>query len=314
MREFIYNAPQEIVNLITIITGVPNLVMSIMKIFKKCSDKQYKFNKSFWIPLITGLLIVFFYTLFGILKNNMARVPELNGWTYHNAIQTLDERNISYEFVTDNFDRDTAKISYQSYGNNEIIYSWEKLVLGTSDELEKPSTLTTSTNATISSPDNTSANNHYSSETSQESTANDKASSDVEPYELILYADNQGGKWGFVDQFGKEQIPHIYDWANDFIDGYAAVCKHNNWGIIDTSGNEVIPFEYDGAYSFIDGLAPVFKDGKWGFIDINGDVKIPFKFPYVASTWNGGDLVYIDENNNIIDYDTEMSIIQSLES
>lgn len=313
MRELIYNLPDVVGIIVTVLTSLSGFGVCVVSLHKT-QENDKKPGKAFWTSILITVLVIAICIVFFVLKGNLYRVPELNGWTYYNAIQTLDERNISYEFVSNDFDKDNAKITYQSLGNNELIYSWEKLVLGTSDELEKPSTLTTSTNATISSPDNTSANNHYSSETSQESTANDKASSDVEPYELILYADNQGGKWGFVDQFGKEQIPHIYDWANDFIDGYAAVCKNNNWGIIDTSGNEVIPFEYDGAYSFIDGLAPVFKDGKWGFIDINGDVKIPFKFPYVASTWNGGDLVYIDENNNIIDYDTEMSIIQSLES
>ncbi len=127
------------------------------------------------------------------------------------------------------------------------------------------------------------------------------------PSELVLYADNQNGKWGYVDQFENEIIPHVYDWADDFIDEYAAVLIQNSWGFIDSNGKEVISFEFNGAWSFINGLAPVYNGDKWGFIDKNGNIKIPFKFANIYRTYSNGHQIYTDENDNIIDYDAEIN-------
>ncbi len=128
---------------------------------------------------------------------------------------------------------------------------------------------------------------------------------------MKIFADNQDGKWGYVDQFGNERIPHIYDLADDFIDGYAAVRQNNNWGFIDLNGKEVIPFKFNGAWSFIDGLAPVFNSDKWGFIDKNSNVKVPFKYTKISRTYKEYELVYMDENDEIINYEKEISSANS---
>ena len=53
-------------------------------------------------------------------------------------------------------------------------------------------------------------------------------------------------KWGFIDKFGKEVIPLIYDYAKNFDDGLAQVKKGDKWGFIDKNGKEVTPFfNYD---------------------------------------------------------------------
>ncbi len=153
MRELIFNAPQEIVNIITIITSIPNFVASAIHLFKKTKNSESKLKKSFWIHIITGVTIIVFYIFFVFLKSNMCRVPDIEGWTYYNAVQTLDERNISYEFVSNAFDKNTAEISYQSYGNNELIFSWEKLVLGLSSMSHSHITSTTSGNSSLPFPE-----------------------------------------------------------------------------------------------------------------------------------------------------------------
>ena len=141
-----------------------------------------------------------------------------------------------------------------------------------------------------------------------ESTASDPISSDL-PTSNYLYAkpSEDTDKWGYVDVNGIVIIPYSYDFADDFIDGYAAVCQHNKWGFIDASGKEVIPFEYDFAWSFINGLAPVFKDGLWGFIDERNNVKIPFKYTEIGRTYTGHEQVYLDESNKIINYEEELN-------
>lgn len=134
----------------------------------------------------------------------------------------------------------------------------------------------------------------------------DKLIDDANTIQLYAKPSADTDKWGYVDGNGTVVIPYIYDWADDFIDGYAAVRQHNYWGFIDTNGNEVISFKYDGAWSFINGLAPVFDDGLWGFIDGDGNVEIPFKFTTISRTYNGHEQVYLDENNKVINYSEEI--------
>lgn len=156
--------------------------------------------------------------------------------------------------------------------------------------------------------------NDSSEAISDVSESSDSTISDPPPSAFKLYAQPSPytDKWGYVDGDGTVVIPYIYDWADDFINGYAAVCKHNNWGFIDTSGNEVIPFDYDGAWSFINGLAPVFNDGFWGFIDEWNTVKIPFKYTNISRTYIGHEQVYLDENGEVIIYGDEMSNTNSM--
>ena len=83
------------------------------------------------------------------------------------------------------------------------------------------------------------------------------------------------GKWGLIDQTGKEVIPCMYDDTYFFLEGLARVKKGGKWGFIDQTGKEVIPCMYNEAYSFREGLARVKKDGKWGFIDQTGKEVTP---------------------------------------
>lgn len=152
MREIIYNAPQELLNVITLIAGIPNFIIAATNFLKNFKKEKQKLEKSFWIPFVTGILIITLYALLAFLKGNMCRVPDVRGWTYYNAVQTLNERNIPYEFVSDEFDKNYAEISYQSHNNNSLIYTWEKLVLGVTSINDSLSTQTTTSEIEKTSP------------------------------------------------------------------------------------------------------------------------------------------------------------------
>ena len=88
------------------------------------------------------------------------------------------------------------------------------------------------------------------------------------------------GKYGYLDNNGKEIIPCQYDNAGMFKDSRAYVSRNGKWGIIDRMGNAVLPIEYDNsgyrgeAYIYHDGLALVEKDHLYGYADINGNLII----------------------------------------
>lgn len=95
------------------------------------------------------------------------------------------------------------------------------------------------------------------------------------------------GKYGYMKN-GNVVIPYIYDYASDFSEDLAIVCKSSKFGFIDRSGNIVIPCEYRNvnACGFSEGTCGVTKNGKkWFYIDkygqrINGKdylATMPFK-------------------------------------
>ena len=75
-----------------------------------------------------------------------------------------------------------------------------------------------------------------------------------------------GGKYGFINYSGKMVINPLFDYANGYKEGLAAVEKDHKYGYIDKKGNVVIPFVFDSADSFVDGIALVGVKGKYGYI------------------------------------------------
>ncbi|MEZ5330198.1 MAG: WG repeat-containing protein [Verrucomicrobiales bacterium] len=91
-------------------------------------------------------------------------------------------------------------------------------------------------------------------------------------------------KWGYINKAGVTVIPPQYDFAQEFVDGVAAVAVEVEnsfefkWTYIDTNGKQMWGAEFEEAMPFSDGLAAVMRDGLWGYIDPNGEVVIPFQF------------------------------------
>lgn len=81
-------------------------------------------------------------------------------------------------------------------------------------------------------------------------------------------------KYGYINYEGELQIPIIYDEAEKFSEGLAAVKLNGKWGYIDTDGNVKIGFNFDEAYDFKDGLALVRIDDSSFYIDRKGQKKM----------------------------------------
>lgn len=54
--------------------------------------------------------------------------------------------------------------------------------------------------------------------------------------------------------------------------------ENGKYGFINNEGKEVIPLEYDDAWFFSEGLAPVMKNGKWGYVNLKNELVIDFQF------------------------------------
>ena len=90
---------------------------------------------------------------------------------------------------------------------------------------------------------------------------------------VCLYIVRRKGKYGFIDQTGKEVIPCKFDGVESFSEGLAMVyiedVPFGEYGYIDKTGRVVIPFTRVAGYyeSFHNGLAKVLweSDGHWGY-------------------------------------------------
>lgn len=79
------------------------------------------------------------------------------------------------------------------------------------------------------------------------------------------------------------------------------VSKNGKWGFIDDKGKNKIPMKYDSALPFSNGLAAVKLNEKWGFIDSKGKLIIPCKFNYILPFRHEravGDFSFIDKKGN----------------
>ncbi len=65
---------------------------------------------------------------------------------------------------------------------------------------------------------------------------------------------------------GKLMIDCVYEEAEEFSEGYAAVKKDGKAGFIDEKGKTVVDFKFENTRSIHNGLAWAKKDGKWGLI------------------------------------------------
>ena len=60
------------------------------------------------------------------------------------------------------------------------------------------------------------------------------------PFKVYL-----NGKWGFIDETGREICPCKYETIGGFEEGFAHVELNGKWGYIDETGREVVPCKYN---------------------------------------------------------------------
>ncbi|WP_298048207.1 WG repeat-containing protein [uncultured Cardiobacterium sp.] len=93
----------------------------------------------------------------------------------------------------------------------------------------------------------------------------------IRPYSEGMAAVEKNGRWGFIDQKGREIVRPQYQDVLPYGESRAAVKKGNQWGFIDKHGKETVKPQYDTVWSYKDGRATVQKDGKRHALDINGN-------------------------------------------
>jgi hypothetical protein len=88
-----------------------------------------------------------------------------------------------------------------------------------------------------------------------------------------LAAVRLNGKYGYVDESGREVVPPKYDNTWKFIGGFATVKLGDKYGFIDKTGKEVVPPKYENANNHhgtccYKGQAHVKENGLWKIIKI----------------------------------------------
>lgn len=108
------------------------------------------------------------------------------------------------------------------------------------------------------------------------------------------------GKWGYMDRFGKLQIPVQWDNASSFSEGLAAVELNGMWGYIDTSGKIVIPLQFGYAHDFHEGIAVVqdIETKKKGYINNSGDIVVPLEYDNAFTFTDGFGKVMMDKKDD----------------
>jgi hypothetical protein len=108
-------------------------------------------------------------------------------------------------------------------------------------------------------------------------------------------------KWGYIDTQGHVVIPASYQFAGPFSNGLAPVCIHEKYGFIDVKGTIAIPTLFDTAREpFSEGLAPVKIDGKWGYVDCQGGL-IPAVYDWAGPFHDGLAPVQINGTQGYVD-------------
>lgn len=123
--------------------------------------------------------------------------------------------------------------------------------------------------------------------------------------EGLIAMQKSSQKWGYLNSKGAVIIPFIYDSAEDFSEGLAAVSKgkyeKNKHGFIDKTGKTVIPFSYDYAGNFSEGLATIRKGsqetGKYGIIDKNGKTIMAPKYDGYIAEFSEGMAAVLNKND-----------------
>jgi hypothetical protein len=87
----------------------------------------------------------------------------------------------------------------------------------------------------------------------------------------------QKGKWGIINEKGKEILPSVYDevdyaWFQRSL--MFSIKKDGKLGIADNTGKIIIPNEYEVIATALPNYLKVKKDGKWGVIKSTGGTPV----------------------------------------
>ncbi len=95
------------------------------------------------------------------------------------------------------------------------------------------------------------------------------------------------GYIGFIDKQGREVVPCVYEVANVFSEGFAAVGQDHRWGIVNKRGQMLVDTVLTYCRSFSEGLAMVRGHDGAGYIDTNRRVVVPCLYEDATDFHNG---------------------------
>ena len=89
---------------------------------------------------------------------------------------------------------------------------------------------------------------------------------------LLIPIKNNEEKYGYIDTLGKWVITPKYDDANEFNEGFAAVCKNDSCYYINKEGQKTSDLYFEEAENYINGIAIAKKENKFYIINRSGQL------------------------------------------
>lgn len=114
--------------------------------------------------------------------------------------------------------------------------------------------------------------------------------------EDLALVQSESGKYGFINEKGKEAVACTYDAAKMFFNGLAPVQIDGKWGYVNENGEMVIAAKYDKAgYFYTDDCAVVGVlkgvDIKYGLIDKKGNTLAEANFDKIEGFYDNAELL-----------------------
>lgn len=106
-------------------------------------------------------------------------------------------------------------------------------------------------------------------------------------YEDGLAPARKDGCYGYIDTTGKYVLPPIYDYAHDFVQGFAKVYKRSGSVYINTKGKELFHGIEEIEFSPDTLLICRTKSGAYGVLDRNGNIIIDTVYGEIIGRYTG---------------------------
>ncbi|QNM15669.1 WG repeat-containing protein [Fusobacterium hominis] len=119
------------------------------------------------------------------------------------------------------------------------------------------------------------------------------------------------GEYKYKDKYSNMFLPLQEEKNKNFFIVYQKEKDHNKFAYLNLKGQLITPYLYDDAESFSDGLAAVKKGQKWGYINEDGQEVIDFIFDEVFPFENGSAVVRIGEDTFYIDAKGNKKVTQT---
>jgi len=116
-----------------------------------------------------------------------------------------------------------------------------------------------------------------------------------------LFPVPHGMLWGYIDETGQMFLPPMFEYADDFSQGLAAVLTEEGFGYIDMDGRFKVKPGFDHAAAFTDGMGRVLADSLYGFVDLEGGLVVQPQYDEALQFSSGMAAVAKDGKWGLID-------------